>query len=71
MDIDTTKSDWYLVMMIFFSGVRFFFQLHTLKKQLKTNQITRESLDTSCVVRSLLLVDRCVSELLERLKKRY
>lgn len=69
MDTDTTKSDWYLVIMIFLNGVRLFCQLHTLKKQLKNGTITKEKVETSCVVTTLLKLDRYVSEILERFKK--
>lgn len=70
MDIDTIKSDWYLIAMIFLNGVRLCYQLHTLKKQVQNGTITKENLDVSYPVTTLLKLDRYVSEILERIKKR-
>lgn len=71
MDLDTIKSDWYLIAMIFLNGVRLCYQLHTLKKQLQKGMITKENLEVSSAVTTLLKLDRYVSESLERIKKRY
>ena len=71
MDTDITKSDWYLLIMIFLNGVRLIAQLRTLRKQAQTHQITKESLEISSAVTTLLKLDRYASEFLENLKKRY
>lgn len=71
MDTDTTKSDWYLLMMVFLNGVRLIYQLHTLKKEIKNGTIMKENLDISYPVTTLLKLDRYVSELLTRFKKKY
>ena len=71
MDTDTTKSDWYLLMMVFLNGVRIIVQLHMLKKQLQKGEITKENLEISSAVRTLLKLDRYVSELLQNFKKKY
>lgn len=71
MDTDITKSDWYLIAMIFLNGVRLCAQLHTLRKQAQNGTITKERLETSYAVTTLLKLDRYVTELLERFKKRY
>lgn len=70
MDTDIIKSDWYLIAMIFLNGVRLCYQLHTLKKQVRNGTITRENLETSYPVTTLLKLDRYASELLDRLKKK-
>lgn len=70
MDIDTIKSDWYLTAMIFLNGVRLCYQLHTLKKQVQNGTIMKENLDVSYPVTTLMKLDRYVSELLDRLKKK-
>lgn len=71
MDTNIIKSDWYLAIMIFTSVLRLLIQLHTLKKQARTHQITKESLEISSAVRTLVKLDRYVSELLTNFKKRY
>lgn len=71
MDTDTTKSDCYLLIMLFLNGVRLIYQLHMLKKQAQMNSITKENLECSSAVTTLLKLDRYVSELLDRFKKRY
>lgn len=71
MDTDITKSDWYLIAMIFLNGVRLCAQLRMLKKQAQNGTITKENLDVSYPVTTVLKLDRYVSELLERFKKRY
>lgn len=71
MDTNIIKSDLYLAIMIFTSVMRLLIQLHILKKQARNHQITKESLDTSSAVRTLLKLDRYASELLTNFKKRY
>lgn len=71
MDIDTGKLDWRLLIIIFLNGVKLIYQLHMLKKQAQRGEITKESLETSLAVTTLLKLDRYVSEYLDRLKKRY
>ena len=70
-DTDITKSDWYLVMMVFLTGVRLIYQLHTLRKEIKNGTIMKENLETSYVVTTLVKLDRYVSEILTRFKKKY
>ena len=71
MDTDTTKSDWYLIAMIFLNGVRLCYQLHMLKKQVQNGQIMKENLETSFPVTTLLKLDRYVSEILDRIKRKH
>lgn len=69
MDTDTGKSDWSLVIAIILTGCRLIFQLHTLKKQARNQQITKENLEISSAVVTLVKLDRYVSEFLENLKR--
>ena len=70
MDTDIGKSDWYLLIMIFLNGVRLISQLHTLKKQVQNQEITKENLEISSAVTTLLKLDRYASEYLDRLKRK-
>lgn len=69
-DTDTGRSDLLLLMTIFLNGLRLIYQLHMLKKQLRNGEIMKENLDVSSAVRTLLILDRYVSEFINRLKKR-
>lgn len=71
MDTNITKSDFSLVMIIFLNGVKLIWELHTLKKAIKNGTIMRENLDISYPVRTLIKLDRYVSELLDHYKKKY
>lgn len=71
MDTDITKSDFSLVMIIFLNGVKLIWELHTLKKAIKNGMIMKENLDISYPVRTLIKLDRYVSELLDHYKKKY
>lgn len=71
MDTDISKSDWYLAIMIFLNGVRIIVQLHMLKKQAQKGEITKENLEISSAVKTLIKLDRYASEYLENIKKRY
>lgn len=71
MDTDITKSDWYLLIMIFLNGARIIVQLHMLKKQLQKGTITKENLECSSAVTTLLKLDRYVSEVLTNFKKKF
>lgn len=70
MDTDITKSELYVAIMIFLSGLRLIVQLHTLKKQALTGRITKENLEISSAVTTLVKLDKYVSEHLENLKNR-
>lgn len=71
MDTDTISAEFYLIAMIFLNGVRLCIQLLTLRKQLRNGTITKENLDVSYPVTTLLKLDRYVTETLERYKKKY
>lgn len=71
MDTDTISAEFYLIAMIFLNGVRLCIQLLTLRKQLRNGTITKENLDISYPVTTLLKLDRYVTEILERYKKKY
>lgn len=71
MDTDTISAEFYLIAMIFLNGVRLCIQLLTLRKQVRNGTITKENLDVSYPVTTLLKLDRYVSEILEKYKKKY
>lgn len=71
MDTDTISAEFYLIAMIFLNGVRLCIQLLTLRKQLQNGTITKENLDVSYPVTTLLKLDRYVTEILERYKRKY
>lgn len=71
MDTDIIKSDWYLATLIFLNGVKIIWELHMLKKAIKNGTITKENLEISSPVRTLIKLDRYVSELLLNFKKKY
>lgn len=71
MDTDTISAEFYLIAMIFLNGVRLCIQLLTLRKQVRNGTITKENLDVSYPVTTLLKLDRYVTEILERYKRKY
>lgn len=71
MDTDIIKSDWYLLTLIFLNGCKIILELHTLKKAIRNGTITKENLEISPAVRTLIKLDRYVSEVLENYKKKY